>query len=63
MNNDRVTIPQETQRRSVAPLTVFLAVIMSFFCAILVFVFIVTKQINPVMLDQQGRPLGQQTSQ
>ena len=27
------------------------------FCGILIFCYIATKRINPVMLDQQGRPL------
>jgi len=52
-------VPQ--QRKQVAPLTVLLAIIMVFFCSVLVFVYIATKRANPVMLDQQGRPLDQST--
>ncbi len=48
------------QRRSpITPLTVFLCFIMIFFCAVLVFVYAATKRANPVMLDQQGHPLHQ----
>lgn len=56
-------IPPIAMRRRVAPLTVVLAVVMSFFCAVLVFVFVETKHANPVMLDQQGRPLNQPAQQ
>jgi hypothetical protein len=44
-------------RSAINPLTVFLCLIMAFFCAILVFVYAATKRANPVMLDQQGHPL------
>ena len=63
MSNALEAFPPPQQRRPIAPLTVFLAVIMTFFCAILVFVFIVTKQVHPVMLDQQGHPLNQAAQQ
>jgi hypothetical protein len=66
MNKTQQTGRSPHQRRPIAPLTVVLAVIMSFFCAILIFVYIETKRANPVMLDQQGRPLhqgAQKTSQ
>jgi len=57
---------QETEkdatRRRVAPLTVVLGVVFVFFCAVLVYVYAAAKRANPVMLDEQGRPLGQ-TSQ
>ena len=43
--------------KSVNALTIFLCFIMVFFCAVLVFVYIATKRANPLMLDQQGRPL------
>ena len=63
MNQSRQPLPQMPQRRPVAPLTVVLALIMSFFCAVLVFVYVETKRANPVMLDQQGRPLSQGAQQ
>ena len=50
------------KHRRVAPLTVVLGVVFVFFCAVLVYVYAATKRANPVMLDEQGRPLGQ-TSQ
>lgn len=58
MTTSSQPVPQVQQRRPVAPLTVVLAVIMTFFCAILIFVYIETRRANPVMLDQQGHPLG-----
>jgi hypothetical protein len=38
---------------------VVLGIVFVFFCAVLVFVYAATKRANPVMLDEQGRPLGQ----
>jgi hypothetical protein len=58
-NQQSELAPEQPKR--VAPLTVLLALIMVFFCAILVFVFVGTKRANPVMLDQQGKPLSQST--
>ncbi len=46
-------------RRPVAPLTVVLGVVFVFFCAVLVYVYAATKRANPVMLDEQGHPIGQ----
>jgi flagellar basal body-associated protein FliL len=48
--------------KSVAPLTVLLGVVFVVFCGILVFVYVATKRANPVMLDQQGKPLGQNSA-
>ena len=48
-----------TDRRRVAPLTVLLGLVTVFFCGILVFVYVATNRANPVMLDQQGRPVDQ----
>ncbi len=45
------------KRSPITPLGVVLALVFVFFCGILVFVYITTKRINPVMLDSQGRPL------
>jgi hypothetical protein len=45
--------------KRVAPLTVLLGVVFVVFCGILVFVYVATKRANPVMLDQQGKPLDQ----
>jgi len=44
-------------KRRTAPLTIVLAVVFVVFCGILIFCYVATKRINPVMLDQQGRPL------
>ena len=46
-----------SNRKKIAPLTVVLAIVFTVFCGILVFVYAATKRANPVMLDQQGRPL------
>ena len=46
-------------RRPITPLAVVLAVVFVAFCGILIFVFVATKRANPVMLDQQGRPISQ----
>jgi hypothetical protein len=48
--------------KRVAPLTVLLGVVFVAFCGILVFVYVATKRANPVMLDQQGKPLGQSSA-
>lgn len=45
------------ERRRVAPLTIVLGAVFVFFCAVLIFVFVATKRANPVMLDQQGKPV------
>jgi hypothetical protein len=47
----------QPRRSSVNALTVLLCLIMVFFCAVLVFVYVATKRANPMMLDQQGRPM------
>jgi hypothetical protein len=49
------------RRRRVAPLTVVLGVVFVFFCAILVFVYVATKRANPIMLDQDGKPLNSES--
>jgi hypothetical protein len=46
-------------RKPVAPLTILLGVVFVVFCGILIFVYVATKRANPVMLDQQGKPLDQ----
>lgn len=35
----------------------FLMMVMALFIGILIFVWVVTKKANPVMLDEHGRPL------
>ena len=47
--------------RPPAPLTILLVVVMAVFCGILIFVYVATKRANPVMLDQQGKPLEKQS--
>ncbi len=53
--------PAETplKSRPPAPLTILLVIVMVVFCGILIFVYVATKRANPVMLDQQGKPLQQ----
>ena len=46
-------------RRRIAPLTVLLVLITAFFCSVLIVTYAMTKHINPVMLDQQGKPINQ----
>ena len=53
------SLAQPADKRRTAPLTIVLAVVFVVFCGILIFCYIATKIINPVMLDQQGRPIGQ----
>ena len=45
----------------ITPLSIVLGVVFVFFCGILVFVYITTKRINPVMLDQRGAQLDSQS--
>ena len=47
--------------RSVAPLKIVLGAVFVFFCSILVLVFVATRRANPVMLDQQGKPMNSQS--
>jgi len=57
------TLAETTKlNKRVAPLTVLLGVVFVVFCGILVFVYVATKRANPVMLDQQGKPLGQSSA-
>jgi hypothetical protein len=42
---------------------VLLGFIFVFFIGILVFTFVATKRANPVMLDQNGNPMPQSSSQ
>jgi hypothetical protein len=51
------TLGTPPDKRRIAPLSIVLGVVFVFFCGILIFVFIATKRANPVMLDQQGRPV------
>ena len=57
MTNSPPATPSPSKK--VAPLTVVLGIVFVVFCGILVFVYVATKRANPVMLDQQGRPLDQ----
>ncbi|MGO9339012.1 MAG: hypothetical protein ACLPY1_16080 [Terracidiphilus sp.] len=51
----------EQKRSPITPLGIVLGLVIAFFCAVLVFVYIATKRINPVMLDQHGAPLDSQS--
>lgn len=44
------------QRRA-APLAYFLGFVFVLFIGILIFCYVVTKRTNPVFLDQQGKPV------
>lgn len=53
---------EPAQKRSpITPLSIVLGLVFVFFCGILAFVYITTKRINPVMLDQQGHSLDLQS--
>jgi hypothetical protein len=49
----------QIKRRKVAPLSIVLGIVFVFFCGVLVYVYAATKRINPVMLDEHGRPINQ----
>jgi len=57
MNQSQPYDALSARRSPVTPLTIVLSLVMVFFCAVLIFVYAATKRANPVMLDQQGRPL------
>lgn len=38
----------------------FFGFVMALFIGILIFAYVVTKQANPIYLDQQGRPIAEQ---
>jgi hypothetical protein len=66
--NNRAAMPtfpdpaEPLEKRSpITPLSVVLALVFVFFCGILVFTYIETKRINPVMLDSQGHSLDSQS--
>jgi len=61
MNPNQTTAETPSKSHPPAPLTILLAVVMVFFCGILIFVYVATKRANPVMLDQQGKPLDRQS--
>lgn len=44
-------------KKKQAFLTYFLGFVFAFFIAILIFIYVVTKRTNPVMLDQNGKPV------
>ena len=47
-------------RRPGTPLLYFLGLVAAIFIGILIFVFVVTKQTNPVFLDEHGNPASYQ---
>ena len=55
------TVEPEQKRSPITPLSIVLGFVLVFFCGILVFVYITTKRINPVMLDQHGQRLDSQS--
>jgi hypothetical protein len=55
------TLEGTPTKRGVAPLTIVLGLVFVFFCGILVFVYVATKRANPIMLDQNGKPLNSQS--
>jgi hypothetical protein len=44
-------------------MTILLAVIFVSFCGILIGAYVITKKINPVMLDQNGKPINAPAAQ
>ncbi len=59
MDRNETLAVDTAKTKRVAPLTVLLGVVFFVFCGILVFVYVATKRANPIMLDQQGKPLDQ----
>lgn len=55
-------VPPISGRRPPAALTILLAFVFAFFVGVLVFVYVATKRAHPVMLDQNGKPVAEQTS-
>ena len=55
-------IGNRTPPRRVAPLAIVLGIVFVFFCGVLIYVFVATKRVNPVMLDERGHPIGQQAT-
>lgn len=53
----------DPERKRVAPLSVVLGVVFVFFCSVLVYVYVATKRISPVMLDEHGHRIGQSSQQ
>ena len=49
-------------RKKPAFLTYFLGFVFAFFIGILIFIYVVTKRTNPVMLDQNGKPVASEPS-
>ena len=50
-----LAITNVAQRKKAAPLTYFLGAIFVLFIGILIFCYVVTKRVNPVMLDEHGK--------
>jgi hypothetical protein len=50
-----LAIPANVNRKA-APLVYFLGLVFVLFIGILIFVYIVTKRTNPIMLDEHGKP-------
>jgi len=47
-------------RKKTAFLTYFLGFVFALFIGILIFTYVVTKRTNPIMLDQNGKPVASQ---
>jgi hypothetical protein len=43
-------------RKKAAPLAYVLGFVFALFIGILIFVYVVTKRANPIMLDEHGKP-------
>ena len=50
-----LAITNDSPQKKAAPLTYFLGVIFALFIGILIFCYVVTKQANPVFLDEHGK--------
>jgi predicted transporter len=58
-----IATDEVVNKKRIAPLTVVLGIVFVFFCAILVWAYVETKRINPVMLDEHGNSTNQPAQQ
>ena len=55
-------MPQPEPRKKTQPLTVLLSVMFIFFVGLLITVYVVTKRAHPIILDQNGHPVEEQSA-
>jgi hypothetical protein len=51
-----LAIANAAPRKKPAPVAYFLGFVFMLFIGILIFVYVTTKKVNPVMLDEHGNP-------